>query len=106
MVVVTLILVTRRVLAGTGQSPDAATLRAALADRAFVHSNELVAIEVVWSPAAEDDRMSSAELEQHYPELVKLDERTLAGRVACAYCGCLFAMELINCPNCGAIVKA
>ena len=103
-VVVSLILVTRRELAGKAGMTDAADIRAALADRAAVTDSELVAIEVVWSPAAEEDRMSTAELEQHYPELRLIDPKSIAGRVFCSYCGGAFAMELLNCPHCGAAV--
>ena len=103
-VVVSLILVTRRPLDGKAGMTDAAEISAALADRAAVTSQELVAIEVVWSPAAEDDRMSTSELQQHYPELVLIDPKSIAGRLFCSYCGGAFAMELLNCPHCGAAV--
>lgn len=103
-VVVSLILVTRQNLAGRAGMSDAAEIRAALADRAAVTSSDLVAIEVVWSPAAEDDRMSTAELEQHYPELSLIDPKSIAGRLFCSYCGGAFAMELLNCPHCGGAV--
>lgn len=83
---------------------DAGEISDALADRAAVESQELVAIEVVWSPAAEEDRMSTAELEQHYPELALVDPESIAGRIFCPYCGGVFAMELLSCPHCGAAV--
>ncbi len=57
-------------------------------------------LEVIWSPAADADRMSSAELEVLYPELVRLDEEAL-GRVACPSCQALYAAELGACPSCG-----
>jgi uncharacterized membrane protein len=104
MAVVSLILVTRRRVAGGAGIADAVEISAALADRAAVTSQELVAIEVVWSPAAEDDRMSTAELEQHYSELVLIDPESIAGRIFCSYCGGVFAMELLSCPHCGAAV--
>ena len=69
------------------------------------HGADEAGIEVVWSPAAEDDRMSTAELEQHYPELEKLDEKAIAGRVFCAHCSGPFPMELLACPHCGAPVS-
>jgi uncharacterized membrane protein len=103
-VVVSLILVTRQPVAGRTGMTDAGEISAALADRAGVTSQELVAIEIVWSPAAEDDRMSTAELEQHYPELVLIDPESIAGRIFCSYCGGVFAMELLSCPHCGAAV--
>jgi uncharacterized membrane protein len=103
-VVVSLILVTRRPVAGRRGMTDAGEISAALAGRAEVTSQELVAIEVIWSPAAEDDRMSTAELEQHYPELALIDPESIAGRIFCSYCGGVFAMELLSCPHCGAAV--
>ncbi len=103
-VVVSLILVTWRSFAGASTPDLAAEIRAGLADRATLTSGEVVAIEVVWSPAAEEDRMSTAELEANYPELVKLDPRSLAGRIFCAHCGGAFAQELLSCPHCGAAV--
>ncbi len=63
---------------------------------------QMVALEVIWSPAAENDRMSSAELEVLYPELKKIDESTIAGRVFCGFCGGPFAAELLECTHCGA----
>ena len=103
-VVVSLILVSRRPLVGQAGMSNAAEIRVALADRSALNREDLVAIEVVWSPAAEDDRMSTAELEQHYPELVLIDPKSIAGRLFCSYCGGVFAMELLNCPHCGGAV--
>lgn len=60
----------------------------------------LVALQTVWSPTSEDDRMSSAELEARYPELRRLDDGV--GRVQCASCKAVWAKELGRCPACGA----
>jgi uncharacterized membrane protein len=57
-------------------------------------------LEVIWSPGVDDDRMSSAELEVIYPELVPLDESAV-GRVACPSCSTVYARELEQCPGCG-----
>jgi hypothetical protein len=57
---------------------------------------------VIWTPAEENDRMSSAELEARYPSLTKLPSRPAAGRVFCTYCRGPFAAELPKCPHCGA----
>jgi uncharacterized membrane protein len=48
-------------------------IRAALDDRGSLSENEVVAVEVVWSPAAEQDLMSVAEMEASYPELERID---------------------------------
>jgi uncharacterized membrane protein len=104
-VVVTILLATRRPVQGIA-SPDAAQIRHALSDRGALLPHHLVALEVVWSPATENDRMSTAELEQHYPELRLIDPNSIAGRVFCAYCQGPFPMELLNCPHCGAPAEA
>lgn len=88
----------------TDPAMDAVRLLSALEDVANPAS--LAAVEIIWSPAAEEDRMSTAELEQRYPELRKIDETAIAGRVFCAYCRGPFAMELLECPHCGAPIEA
>jgi hypothetical protein len=100
-VVVTIVLATRRPMQGMHLS-DATQIRAALSDRGTVQGPQLVALEVIWSPAAENDRMSTAELEAVYPDLKLIDPNSIAGRIFCAYCNGPFAAELINCPHCGA----
>ncbi len=104
VVVVTLVLATWRIVRAPGGA-HAGEIRAALDNRAALTPAELAAIEVVWSPAVEEDRMSSAELEQFYPEMVKIDPASIAGRVFCEFCKGPFAMELLQCPHCGAQVR-
>ncbi|MDQ3032391.1 MAG: DUF1517 domain-containing protein [Myxococcota bacterium] len=104
-VVVTILLATRRPMQGFA-IPDANQIRNALSDRGALLPNHMVALEVVWSPAAENDRMSTAELEQNYPELKLIDPNSIAGRVFCAYCTGPFPMELLTCPHCGAPAEA
>lgn len=104
--VVTLIVVARRDVAPVSDVRNARDIREALGDRGTLTPDEIVALEVVWSPALETDRMSSAELEQFYPELAKIDPASIAGRVWCEYCGGPFAMELLRCPHCGASVRS
>ncbi len=101
-VVVSLLVVARRGLRTIANLGDAAQIRAALDERAALDADTLVALEVVWSPAAENDRMSTAELEQNYPELRLIDPHSIAGRVFCRYCNGPFARELGTCPHCGA----
>jgi uncharacterized membrane protein len=101
-VVVSLLVVARRGLTTIANLEDAGQIRAALQERGALDADSLVALEVVWSPAAENDRMSSAELEQNYPELRLIDPRSVAGRLFCRYCNGPFAQELLNCPHCGA----
>jgi uncharacterized membrane protein len=73
LVVVTLIAAARRTLRGVDDLHDTAGIGAALEDRGTLRASELVFFEVVWSPAAEEDRMTSDELEQLYPDLVLID---------------------------------
>jgi uncharacterized membrane protein len=101
-VAVSLVVVARRGLTTVSNLGDAGQIRAALQERGALDADTLVALEVVWSPAAENDRMSSAELEQNYPELRLIDPRSVAGRLFCRYCNGPFAQELLNCPHCGA----
>lgn len=71
-----------------------------LADLAALPPARLLALELIWSPAAEQDRMSTDELEALYPELTRLT--AVGGRVFCRYCSGPHAAELTKCPHCGA----
>ena len=93
-------------LAKWGSFPDThasgvEAIEHALARVADVTSDELVAFEVIWSPAADADRMSSLELETIYPELQPLAVERF-GTETCAHCRTSFARELPRCPLCGA----
>lgn len=85
-------------------SGTAAELDALLAAFATLSGAEIKAVEIVWSPAAEKDRMSTDELEQKYPELTKIT--AVGGRVFCAHCRGPHTAELAKCPHCGAPVEA
>ncbi|MCS6798552.1 MAG: DUF1517 domain-containing protein [Myxococcota bacterium] len=103
LVVVTLVVAARGVLLDVHDAADASQIRTALAALRALDEQRLVALEVVWSPAAEQDRMSSAELEALYPELARLrGVQQVVGRVFCRYCSGPFAAELGRCPHCGA----
>lgn len=104
-VVVHLIIASRKAIA-MGTLLDAQQIRAALDACGALSKHELVALEVVWSPAAENDRMSTAELEQNYPDMKLIDPASIAGRIFCSYCQGPFAMELLSCPHCGAPAEA
>ncbi|NOY93121.1 MAG: DUF1517 domain-containing protein [Deltaproteobacteria bacterium] len=102
VVVVTLIVAARCELLDLTNARDAGQIRLALTALSQLTTRQLVALEVVWSPAEENDRMSTAELEPLYPELGKLDESTMAGRIFCPSCHAPYAAELPRCPHCGA----
>ena len=105
VVVVTLVVAARREIVDIEDPRDARALTELLSVMSSLVPHQLSAIEVVWSPAAENDRMSTAELETLYPELKKIDEASVAGRVFCAYCNGPFAAELMKCPHCGAALE-
>ena len=102
VVVVTLLVAARKELIDIHDISDANALKRLLDQYVALDATSLAAMEVIWSPAVEDDRMSTAELETLYPELKQIQEHTIAGRVFCAYCGGPFAAELGKCPHCGA----
>ena len=103
VVVVTVIVAAHREIVDVDDIHDANEIKLLLGSMSGVaHSTTLAAIEVIWSPAAENDRMSTAELEQFYPEMEKIDETSIAGRIFCGYCNGPYAMELLTCPHCGA----
>lgn len=104
LVVITLIAAARGHLLDFHDAADAEQVRRCLESLGNLTSAALVAVEIVWSPAAEDDRLSSAELETLYPDMKKIRGSSLAGRVHCAYCGGPFPAELLSCPHCGARV--
>lgn len=100
LVVVSLVVAARETI------EDARTVSVERLDRLLqrlleIAIDRLVALEVTWSPASDRDRLSSAELEVVYPEMVRLVDRPL-GRVTCASCGVVSAGELASCPSCGA----
>lgn len=103
LVVVTLLVGTTHPLGHLPAELDAEAVSAALATLLPVRPDDLVALEILWSPSEEDDRMSSAELEVLYPELLRIDpDDEGVGRVACGHCRAVHAAELGRCPACGA----
>lgn len=84
----------------TGLAPS--SVRDAIVTSLPRAADDLVAFHVVWSPAVEEDRMSSLELEANYPELALLDPDDALGRHACTHCRGVYPKELVQCPACGA----
>lgn len=101
VVVVSIVVAARGDLLGLPSASDAHAVELHL-NRLGNAGLELRAFEAIWSPAAERDRMSTAELETLYPEMQKLDEGSQVGRVFCAHCNAPYAGELESCPACGA----
>ncbi len=72
VVLVTMVVAARREIADVASASDRASLRAGLEALRAIPEEELVALEVVWSPAADGDRVSAAQLEQRHPEIRRL----------------------------------
>jgi uncharacterized membrane protein len=102
VVVVTIVVAARGEIPDVAHATDANHLRMLMRALGALGAHQLVALEVIWSPAAEEDRMSTAELEALYPELQKIDERSIGGRTFCAHCAYPYPAELVECPHCGA----
>lgn len=106
-VVVTILVASRMTPLATGTRLDRAGLAAIANAMAANTPATILALEVVWTPAAEEDRMSSAEMQVLFPHLRAVDPQASAGgapelgRVTCRYCGGVFAAELSACPQCG-----
>ena len=77
-------------------------LRRALEVLRSLTSQTLIAVEIVWTPPAADDRMSSVELETMLPGDVFAIQGAMVGKVVCSYCSGPFPAELVSCPHCGA----
>jgi len=101
LVVVSLLVALRGAMPAPPISPDRHGVAAALQSLQCA-PHDLLALEIVWSPAQDTDRMSSAELEVVYPELRRLDAQAAYGRVTCGHCAAVYAAELGQCPACGA----
>ncbi len=99
--VVSFVVAAKRTLADLGGIADPNRFRQALRVLRSLSVPELVAFEVIWSPAESNDRMSSAELEVLYSEMHPIAAEPM-GRVACGHCGATYARELGQCPSCGA----
>ncbi|UJR84093.1 DUF1517 domain-containing protein [Sandaracinus amylolyticus] len=99
VVLITLIVAARREIHDF-RPQDVADVKRLLDSIDRIGASELVAFEVVWTPAAEDDRMSTAELEAIHPDVVRIGG--IGGRIFCGHCGGPYAMEIARCPHCGA----
>ena len=102
IVLVTIVVAAGIELFTIGEIADGEDLRRAFEGLSNLTSGALVAVEVVWMPAADRDHLSSVELEAAYPPpaMYKL-EGVIAGKVFCGYCGCPYPAEALSCPNCG-----
>ncbi len=103
LILVSIIIAARNELFTVSRIDDGEHLRQALESASNRTAADLVAIEIVWQPAQEEDRLSSIELEAKYPrpDLIPIRD-ALVGKLFCTYCGGPFPGELVSCPHCGA----
>jgi len=103
LILVSIIIAARKELFTVKHVGNADELRRALEAAGSLDVWDLVALEIVWQPSEDTDRLSSMELEAKYPrpELVPI-AGALVGKTFCTYCGGPFPAELVSCPHCGA----
>lgn len=73
VVVVTLVVAARGELRDVSNARERGELASAFDALVSVEPKDFVAMEVIWSPAAEEDRATVAQIEAKYPELVRLE---------------------------------
>jgi uncharacterized membrane protein len=102
LMLVTIVVAARHELFTVEHVADGEDLRKALEALSSMTAAELIAIEIVWMPSAEDERLSSIALEAAYADrpLIAIAGARV-GKVFCAYCGAPYPAESIACPNCG-----
>ncbi len=101
LVVVSILVGSNCALAPLPAAPTRASVAQALQGVLPASPEDLAALEIVWSPSVDQDRLSSAEMAVLYPELVPLAGAEPIGRVACHHCRAVYARELGACPACG-----
>ena len=103
VILVSIVVCTRTELFTVRNIGSGEDLRKALEAAPHRAASDLVAIEIIWQPSEDSDRMSSMELEAKYPhpELIPITG-ALVGKAFCQYCGGPFPAELVSCPHCGA----
>lgn len=103
LILISIIIAARRELFNVNRLGDAEHLRLAFDAMSQLPQENLVAVEVVWQPAEENDRMSSMELEAKYPfPDIAPFPHSLVGKTFCTHCSGPFPAELVSCPHCGA----
>jgi uncharacterized membrane protein len=103
VILVSIIIAARRELFTVNEIASGNDLRAALEAASSLTADTLVAVEIVWQPSEDSDRMSTIELEAKYPrpDLLPI-AGALVGKTFCKFCGGPFPAELVSCPHCGA----
>lgn len=102
LVLVTVVVAARHELFTIQHVADGEDLRRAFESLSSMIAGELVAVEIVWTPASPDERLSSIALETAYPKPALIPiAGALVGKVFCEFCGAPYPAEAIACPNCG-----
>lgn len=103
LILVSIIVAARSELFTVKHIGNGEDLRIALEAAPYRDPSDLVAIEIVWQPSEDGDRLSSIELEAKYPhpEVLPIAD-ALVGKTFCSYCSGPFPGELVSCPHCGA----
>lgn len=103
LILVNIIVAARGELVTVRHIGDGEDLRKALEAASYRDANDLMAIEIIWQPSEDADRLSSLELEAKYPHPKIIPIRgALVGKTFCAYCSGPYPAELVSCPHCGA----
>lgn len=107
LILVSIIVAARRELYTVGEIGSGHDLSTALEALGTLDPFALIAVEIVWQPSEDNDRMSSIELEARYPrpQLIPI-QGALVGRTFCGFCSAPFPAELVSCPHCGAPAPA
>ncbi len=99
--VLTLLVAAQRELADI-RAEDANQLALALAGLRGLQEHELVAADMVWSPARDGSRMSLEEMQTCHPALVTIAEHSIGARVFCPHCRAPYPKTESHCPSCRA----
>lgn len=103
LILVSIIVAARSELFTVRHIADGEDLRKALEAASHRPDADLIAIEIVWQPSEDADRLSSIELEAKYPPPALIPIRgALVGKAFCTYCSGPYPAELVTCPHCGA----
>jgi uncharacterized membrane protein len=102
LVVVTMVIAARSELFSVRSIGTGDDLRQALESASNRSAQDLIAIEIIWMPADEQEHLSSVAVEAKYPspDLVKI-RGALVGKTICQYCAGPYPAELLTCPHCG-----
>lgn len=103
LVMVSVMVAAARELVTVDRPGDGEALRRALEALSSLTPTSLIAVDVVWTPSAPDDRMTSAEVERLLAgsSYAKIDG-ALVGVAVCDFCQGLYPAEAFACVHCGA----